>query len=257
MLFDDEDPGVDGCLQAAHADLHHPPARPDRLDRGRRRRPEPGEVDDDVQPDAGEVPDVLGDLPDADVPAQRPDLLPKLGGVHLGPADHRHPGADLAQTAQTDDADLVPGLDPPGDHDRVIGGHAGVGAGGRLLEVHALGDPDDVLLPGGRLVGIAAVAMVAGKRRGARADADPAPDPEVRYSLADLGDDAGDLMAEGDRDELDDLHPARVLERADVRVAQPGRLDVNDHLPRCRRRLGDLASDQRLSGAGHPPSSHD
>ena len=99
--------------------------------------------------------------------------------------------------------DRVAGFDPPGGDDGIPGGDAGAGQGGGLLEAEVLGDLDHALFPKQNLLGERAVDVAAESafelfRCGIAVEpvlekdaGDAIADRDLRYSLANSGDDSG------------------------------------------------------------------
>ena len=84
----------------------------------------------------------------------------------------------------------------------------------------------------------------------------PVANHEVGDALAQLTNDTGDLMAEGDRREGQEVADGP-LEVADIAVADAGTLDVDYDVPGPRNRLVDLIQRNREVVAHVLPSLHD
>ena len=89
-----------------------------------------------------------------------------------------------------------------------------------------------------------------------RDNADAVTDVPVRHSLADFGDLACDLVAHRDGCVCKRRHPAFVLQDADVGVAQPGGLDVDDDFAGAGDWFGDIAENEWFVGFCELPSLH-
>lgn len=188
---------------------------------------------------AGPLVGVLHDADGSGSLGQLPDILLQLGDVDLSTRQDGGPGADLAETAVADHADLhaVPGT--PLLDDRVVGGHACVGGQRRQGEVETLRNAGKVGRIRHQLVREPTVREHA-KRRAHAGGADPhhVADLPAGDALADRADHTGVLVTLGHGKEGHD--PCSDLHVHDVRVAQPGSLHIDDNLTWAGSGLRDL-----------------
>ena len=187
-------------------------------------------------------------------------VLVDVDGDHGGPGDARVLHGHVSEPTHSEHGDDVRGTDL-GDLHGLVGGDAGTRQRCGVKGIDALGNAHDVLRRGDGVVGVGAVASVAGvalvraerlpagdaelalaARPTEPRDGDTCPDRQAGHAGSEGLDDAHALVPWHERDRR--LHRPVAVGGVDVGVAQTGGLDAHEHLARAWRRDRSVLDDQ-------------